>query len=314
MMGGNQQHDVVIIGGGAAGLSAAIVLGRMRVSVLLIDAGQPRNAAAGHSHGFLTRDGAAPAELATIGRTEAGRYGADFLVDAVTGLERTGGGFRVTVANHDAVTAGRVIVATGAVDQVPDLPGLRDVWGRAAIHCPYCHGWEYRDRGTVVWIAAEVDVHKALMATQFTDRLTLVIEDPGGSPVSDEQRRQLLATGAHLVDGPVQELVLDGGTLTGVRTPGGVVPAEVFYTSPPVRPRDALLRGLDAAIRDLPTCDIQVVDVDEEGRTSVPGLWAAGNVADPSTQIIQAAAAGSTTAQAIFTEILAERLKAADPA
>jgi thioredoxin reductase len=313
-MSGDQQHDVVIVGGGPAGLSAAVVLGRMRVSALIIDAGQPRNAAAEHSHGFLTRDSAAPAELATIGRAEAVRYGADILVDAVTGLERTDGGFRIAVANHDAVTARRVIVATGTVDQVPELPGLREVWGSAAIHCPYCHGWENRDRGTVVWVVTEADVHKALMATQFTDRLTLVLEDPATARVSDEQRHQLEAAGARLVDGPVQELVLDGGTLSGVRTPGGVLPAEVFYTSPPVRPRDALLRGLDAAMRDLDTCEVQVVEVDEEGRTSVPGLWAAGNVADPSTQLIQAAAAGYTTAQAIFTEILAERLKAAEHA
>jgi thioredoxin reductase len=141
------EHDVVIIGGGAAGLSAALVLSRARRSVLVVDAGEPRNAPAAHMHGFLSRDGLPPRELLAVGRREVTSYGGMFRDGAVTdvvpdGRER----FWILPADGRRVSARRVLVTTGLRDELPDTPGLRDRWGRDVRHCPYCHGYEVRDR------------------------------------------------------------------------------------------------------------------------------------------------------------------------
>ena len=139
----DQPYDVVIVGGGAAGLSAALVLGRARRRVAVIDAGAPRNAPAAHMQGFLSRDGMPPAELLAAGRAEVTGYGVEIIEDMVVGIEP---GFTVRLANGDTLTARRVLVTTGVSDELPDIPGVQERWGRDLLHCPYCHGWEVRDQ------------------------------------------------------------------------------------------------------------------------------------------------------------------------
>src|SRR4051812_2274907 len=143
----DERYDVVVIGGGAAGLSGALALARARRRVLVIDAGEPRNAPAGHVHNYLGREGTPPAELLAAGRAEVGGYGGQVSGGRVTGAERTDdAGFRVGLDDGRTVRARRLLVATGLVDQLPDVPGLGDLWGSDVLHCPYCHGWEVRDR------------------------------------------------------------------------------------------------------------------------------------------------------------------------
>ncbi len=140
-----EQHsyDVVIVGGGAAGLSAALVLGRARRKVAVIDAGAPRNAPAAHMQGFLSRDGMPPADLLTIGREEVTGYGVEIIDGEVTTIEP---GFVVHLASGERLTTRRILLTTGVSDELPAIPGVRERWGRDLLHCPYCHGWEVRDQ------------------------------------------------------------------------------------------------------------------------------------------------------------------------
>jgi thioredoxin reductase len=138
-----QAHDVVVVGGGAAGLSAALVLGRARRRVAVVDAGAPRNAPAAHMQGFLSRDGMPPAELLAAGRAEVAAYGVEVVQGRVAAIDP---GFAVHLAGSRSLRARRLLIATGVHDELPEIPGVRERWGRDLLHCPYCHGWEVRDR------------------------------------------------------------------------------------------------------------------------------------------------------------------------
>jgi len=140
-----ETYDVVVIGGGPAGFSGAVALARSRRSVLVLDAGDPRNAPAGQVHNFLTRDGTPPAEIHALGRAEVNKYGGRVEQSRVTALRREGDRFGVDLGDR-TITARRVLVATGLRDELPDIPGLAQRWGTDVLHCPYCHGWEVRDR------------------------------------------------------------------------------------------------------------------------------------------------------------------------
>lgn len=153
-------YDVVVVGGAAAGLSAALVLGRARCRVAVIDAGDPRNAPAAHMHGFLSRDGMPPAELLAEGRNEVTGYGVELVNDQVLGIEPR---FVVRLAHGRTMNARRILMATGVGDEVPDLPGVRKRWGRDLLHCPYCHGWEVREQPLGVLGALPGSVQHALL-------------------------------------------------------------------------------------------------------------------------------------------------------
>ena len=168
-----QQYDVVIIGGGAAGLSGAVALARSRRSVLVVDAGRPRNAPADGVHNYLGREGTPPGELLAIGRAEVAGYGGEVVPGVVTGARREDDGdFRVTLDDGREVSARRLLVATGLVDELPDLPGVAERWGRDVLHCPYCHGWEVRDQAIGILATGPTAVHQALLFRQLSDDVT----------------------------------------------------------------------------------------------------------------------------------------------
>src|SRR3954471_13866111 len=161
-----QDFEVVIIGGGAAGLSAALVLGRARRRVAVIDAGEPRNAPAEHMQGFLSRDGMPPAEFLAAGRAEVTGYDVELIEDRVLEIEV---GFSVRLVSCRVLTARRILVATGVGDELPDLPGVRERWGRDLLHCPYCHGWEVRDQPLGVLGSHAAAVEHAQLVRQWSD-------------------------------------------------------------------------------------------------------------------------------------------------
>ena len=161
-------YDVVVAGGGAAGLSGALMLARSRRSVVVIDAGAPRNAPAAGVHGFLSQDGIRPGELLERGRDEVRRYGGQVVPGEVGTVTREERGFTVTLATGRAVRARRLLVATGLADELPDIPGLRARWGRDVVHCPYCHGWEVRDQAIGVLASGPLSVHQALLFRQLS--------------------------------------------------------------------------------------------------------------------------------------------------
>jgi thioredoxin reductase len=290
--------DVVVVGGGAAAWSAALVLGRARRSVLVIDGGQPRNAAAEHMHGYLSRDGLPPGELLRLGRMEAQAYGVAVLNARVLRIDA---GFYVCTDTGFAVRARRVLVATGLTDQLPDdVAGLRQMWGRDVHGCPYCHGWEARDQPLAVLGVDERSVHQALLLRQWSSDVVLVSHALGALPA--DARARLAAWSVQVREGRVTALVTESGRLTALQLADGTrLPRSAVFVMPRFVPNDGLLRQVGAQVGD----DGSVV-TDEWGRTSIFGLLAAGNVTDTVAQVIHAAAAGSRAAIAINGDLVAE--------
>jgi thioredoxin reductase len=299
--------DVVVVGGGAAGLSAATVLARSRRDVVVLDTGEPRNAPADGVHAFLGHDGVPPHELLARGRAELEGYGGR--VEPVEAVGATVRGERVEVRGADGrVWAGRhVVVTTGAVDVLPDVPGLREQWGRGVVHCPYCHGWEVRDRHVVVLATSPAAVHQAGLFAQLTDRLTVLVHEP--SALDDAARDRLVRLGVEVADGPATALVECEGALHGVETAQGVVRADAVVVASVVEARSRVLEDLDVAVVDLEmfgAVAARHVEVDPMGRTSVPRVWAAGNVAEPMAQVVMVAAAGTRVGAVVNAELVAE--------
>ncbi|MFE5856242.1 NAD(P)/FAD-dependent oxidoreductase [Streptomyces sp. NPDC056500] len=289
-------YDVVVVGGGAAGLNAALVLGRARRRVAVIDAGEPRNAPAAHMQGFLSRDGMPPAALLEVGRAEIAGYGVD-LVDAR--VEHIETGFSVRLEGGAAVAARRVLVASGLHDELPDLPGIAARWGRDVLHCPYCHGYEVRDRPLGVIATGPGAVHQALLLPEWSHDVVLFAH--GLEPGADERMR-LTARGVRIVEGAVKQLVIEGDQLVGVELADGQVVARgAVFVQPRMVPRDTLLTALGCAVDG----DGWVI-ADGAGRTSVHGVWAVGNVADRKAQVVTAAGMGSAAAIAVHQDLVAE--------
>ena len=302
-----KRYDVVIAGGGAAGLSAALVLGRARRRVLVIDAGAPRNAPAAHMQGFLSRDGMPPSELLAVGRREIAVYGVELVNDTVASLEQTAGNdlcspleasYRVSLEGGSVIDARRLLITTGVSDDIPDLPGIRERWGRDLLHCPYCHGWEVRNEPLGVLGATPGSVQHALLIRQWSPDLTFFAHT---YELTDIERRRLDARGIAVVTGKVFRLVIEDDRLTGVElTDGRVVARTALFVRPGIHPHpDGLLDSLGCRYDDT-----GFVTTDSTGRTSNLGVWAAGNVADPRAQVITAAGAGSAAAIAINNDLV----------
>src|SRR5690349_2558405 len=204
------RYDVVVVGGGAAGLSAALVLGRARRRVAVVDGGEPRNAPAAHMHGFLSRDGMPPAELLAVGRAEATSYGVELIEGHVRSIEP---GFTITLADDERLEARRILIATGATDELPPIPGLRARWGEDFLHCPYCHGWEVRDQPLGVLGTSSGSVEHAQLIREWSDDLIFFTHTHG---VTETERGQLEARGIRIVDGEVRGLAVENDRLKGV--------------------------------------------------------------------------------------------------
>ena len=295
-------YDVVVVGGGAAGLNAALVLGRARRRVAVVDAGAPRNAPAAHMQGFLSRDGMSPSDLLAAGRAEVTGYGVDFVEDQVDAIEA---GFSVRLAGGRELTARRILVATGVRDELPQIPGVRERWGRDLLHCPYCHGWEVRDQPLGVLGTVPGSVQHAELVRQWSDDVVFFAHT---YDLTTAEEGQLEARGVPIVRGEVERLVIEDDRLTGVELSGGRVIARtaVFIRPNNVPHPDGLLAGLSCEIDEA-----GFVTIDDTGRTSTIGVWAAGNVVDPRAQVITSAGAGSAAAIAINADLVQEDVERA---
>jgi thioredoxin reductase len=307
---GMAELDVVVIGGGAAGLNGALMLARARRSVVVVDAGTPRNAPAAGVHGLLGRDGTPPAGLLDRGRAEVRSYGGEIVRGEVETVERDGDRFAVRVAGGGTLRARRLLVTTGLVDELPDVPGLRERWGRDVVHCPYCHGWEVRDRAIGVLATGPMSVHQALLFRQWSADVTLFTHR---APAPDpEQAERLAARGIAVVTGEVAALEVAGDRLTGVRLADGTVIArEVVAVAPRMVARAGLLESLGLRAVEHPSGAGEHVPADPTGRTEVAGVWVAGNVTDLSAQVGTAAAAAAFAAAQINLELVTEETDAA---
>ncbi|MFJ3621545.1 NAD(P)/FAD-dependent oxidoreductase [Streptomyces iakyrus] len=304
-----ENYAVVVIGGGAAGLSAGLVLGRARHRTLVIDAGEPRNAPAAHMQGYLSRDGMPPAEFLAAGREEIARYGVDLVRDRVVAVEKDKD-FTVVSAGGRSVRARRLVVATGLKDELPAVPGVAERFGRDVLHCPFCHGWEVRDRPFGVLATSPASVHQALMVSQWSKDVRFFLHTVAEEELSDEDLRRLAAAGVDVVPGEVAELVTEDDRLTGVRlVDGSTHPRSVLFTAPRAVPQTGLLERLGAELHETPFGAYPVVDA--TGLTTVPGVWAAGNAIGFSEQVVHAASGGYRAASAIVGDLLMADLDAA---
>jgi thioredoxin reductase len=299
------EYDVVIIGGGAAGLSAALVLSRARRSVAVVDAGEARNSPADHMHGYLSRDGMPPADLLAIGRAEVEGYGGHLVAGTVAGVVAADGpGFRLRLADGEHLAARRLLLATGLRDELPDLPGIRERWGRDLLHCPYCHGYEVRDQQLGVLGGTPEALEHAQLVRQWSSD---VVFFPHAGTLTADEREKLLARGIGIVEGRVTRLVVDDDHLSGVELGDGrVVRRTAVFVRPRLVPNSELLVGLG--------CEVDGqgwVSADAVGRTSVPGVWVAGNAGNPRAQVITAAGEGSSAAIALNADLVGEDIERA---
>ncbi|HVM27154.1 MAG TPA: NAD(P)/FAD-dependent oxidoreductase [Mycobacteriales bacterium] len=304
------QYDVVVIGGGAAGLGGALMLARSRRSVVVVDGGQPRNAPAAGVHGYLTRDGMPPAELLRTGRLEVEGYGGRVLDGQVDRVERLDDGrLAVSLADGRTLTGRRLLVATGLVDELPDVPGVQERWGRDVVHCPYCHGWEVRDQAIGVLASGPMSVHQALLFRQLSDDVTYFSHT---LPPAAEQQEQLTARGIRIVGDAVAGLQVEQDRLTGVRlADGGVVRCTTLVVATRMEARTGFLAGLGLAPVEHALGVGQHLTADPQGRTDLPGVWVAGNVTDLSAQVGAAAAAGAAAGAAINGDLVMEETRVA---
>jgi thioredoxin reductase len=313
VLGRGEWYDVVVVGGGAAGLSGALALVRARRSVLVVDGGQPRNALAAHVHNYLSRDGATPSELLAAGRAEVTGYGGQIISGDVAAVERLDSqsdrvGFRVVLANGDSVYARRLLVTTGLVDELPDVPGVAERWGRDVLHCPYCHGWEVRDQALGILGTGPMAVHGALLFRQWS--ANVILFQHTSPALSQEQAEQLAARGITVVEGEVSALEVHDDRLVGVRLRSGeFVPRQAVAVSPRFTARAEVLRSLGLFTTDLEIAGSVIgssVPADANGATTVAGVWVAGNVSDPFATVITAAASGLKAGAVINADLIAE--------
>jgi thioredoxin reductase len=316
-------YDVVIIGGGAAGLSAAVVLGRARRTVVVVDGGEPRNGPADGVHSYLTRDGISPQELVRTGRDEARSYGATVVSGRAVDSRRVSDGFTVTLDDGTVVTGRRLVVASGLVDELPDVPGLATRWGRDVLHCPYCHGWEVRDQAIGILGTRAMSVHQALLFRQWSSNITLILhgdmlDADGGiseqNGPTEAEWEQLAARGISVVIGPVAGLDVRDDTLAGVRLASGrLIPLQALVVGPTFSARTGFLAGLGLSATPHPMGVGSYLATDDTGRvlsngTVVPGVWAAGNASDLMAQVVVSAAAGLGVAVMVNADLIAEEL------
>jgi thioredoxin reductase len=250
-------------------------------------------------HGFLSRDGFAPAELLTTGREEVQAYGVELITDEAIEAEQ---GFVVRLRDGRTLTARRLLLATGAVDKLPPIPGASDRWGRDFLHCPYCHGWEVRDQPLAVLGTVADAAEHAHLLRQWSDD---VIFFSHTHPATADARPGLAARGIQVVDGLVARLTIENDRLTGVQLDdGSEFRRAAVFMRPTLGPRGTqLIESLGCEVDDG-----GFVRADRDGRTSVPGVWSAGNVSNPRAQVITAAGEGSAAAIAINTDLVQEAL------
>ena len=302
----DNEWECVIVGGGAAGLSAALVLGRARRRTLLIDAGGQSNRAAHGIGGLLGFDGVPPAELYARGRRELERYPSVEVRDGEVRAAAAGDGITLDLADGAGVHTRRLLLATGMRYDYPDLPGLAPLWGRSVFHCPFCHGWEVRDQPLAVLAQGERAVHMATLLRGWSDDVMLLTGGP--AELSDDDRARLDVAGIPVDERKVRELDSAAGELRAVVFDDGArLPRSALLVAAELRQRSGLAAQLGVKLVATGPVSPEAVDIDPLYRTSVAGVFAAGDVCAQMPQIAAAVAAGSAAAVSVMASITEER-------
>jgi thioredoxin reductase len=290
-------HDVIVVGGGPAGLSAALVLGRARRRTLVLDAGEPRNGPSPASHGVFTRDGAPPGELLRQARAQLAPYTTVTLCDvAAVGARPVEGGFEVGLANGGRARARRLLLAVGVKDELPAIEGLAPLWGTRVLHCPYCHGWEVRDQPLAVYLPDRSSVPLMTLLLGWTDDLLVCVEAP--ACLSSEERDLLAARNVALAEAPLARVEAFKDDVILRFADGRVEPRRALFLRPPHSIRSPVPHGLGCE-----SSEAGFLRTDADHQTSVPGVYAAGDAAGPVHQVLAAAASGQQAAMALNRDL-----------
>lgn len=298
--------DVIIVGGGPAGLSAALILGRMRRSVLVCDAGDPANAISQGVRGLISRDGVPPGDLRAISREQIGNYpSVEFRKAEVHEAHREREMFSL-IASNQTVTARKVLLAHGLDYQLPDISGVAELWGDMAFHCPYCHGWEVRDQRIGVIATSEKATNQALLMRPLSD--DIVVFDNKAGVLDEEARQRLDSCEVRLIEGAITAVERDGGDLRVLVDGGGPLTRDALFVQTELMLRADLAEQLGANLDGE-----GAIDVDPAGATNVPGLRAAGDAALPPQSVAAAVGCGAVAAYAINAELALEPFEQGSP-
>jgi len=299
-------YDVLVIGAGPAGLSAALVLGRARRRVLVFDSGQPRNAPSPAAHTVFTRDGTPPMELLRLGREQLRPYEGVEVRDSevIDAVRNADGSFAAVLADGSRVAGRRLLLTTGMLEKLPEIDGMRELWGTGVLHCPYCHGWEVRDQPLGVYGRGDVALDLAGILRGWSHDLVICSNGPSG--LTDEERRKLARYGIVLREEIIVRLEgrpgKEDGTLERiVFADGSVLPRRALFARLPQQQHSDLAERLGCTLTDR-----HQVETNADGQTSVRGVYAAGDLAQPKQQVIVAAADGAVAAMALNYELLME--------
>jgi thioredoxin reductase len=293
-------EEVIIVGGSSAGLSAALTLGRSLRRTIVLDDGKPCNRVSRASHGFLTQDGTAPAEIVGLARRQLEAYPTvEFVSETATAVSPVDGGFEV-VTDTRRLTARKLLLATGVHDDVPEIVGMREAWGHGVLHCPYCDGYEVHHHPLGVYATSPHGLHQAMLLRQWTDDLTLYTD--GALIVTDAHRKQLERHGIRIIESPLIE-VRQGveGLEEVVLADGRVLACRGLFIRPTSRPRTTFASDLGCVLDEH-----GLVTIDMVGRTSVAGVYAAGDLSNPRRSVALAVAQGVSAAHGINFDFVSE--------
>lgn len=296
--------DVIIVGGGPAGLSAGLILGRFRRSVLICDSGQPRNAKASGIHGLLTREGIPPREFLEIARAELGAYATVEIQDReIVDIKQVNEAFEVYFQNGQSAKSRKLLFASGVKDALPSIEGLAQLFGKSVFHCPYCHGWEARDKAIAILANEHLALHFAELLYSLSKNI--IICTNGDSLISPADHAHILEQGIEIIETPIERLDYQDNLMRGlVFADGSYVKRDVAFVSTKVEQHSLLPVQLGCELTEHGH-----VLIDLMGKTSVAGVYAAGDLVNRQQQVLFAMAAGASSAAAINTELASEKFR-----
>jgi thioredoxin reductase len=297
--------DAVVIGGGAAGLSAALALGRAMRRVLLSSCGAPRNAPAHAAHNVFTRDGTPPLELVRIGIEQLRPYNVTIRDECVSDIVAEGDGFIVTLSDVSARARG-VVLATGVRDVLPEVPGFRELWGNGVFHCPYCHGWEVAGLPLGIYGKGEAALHFATLLRAWSSDIVLFTD--GSSELTCEDEEMIRANGIVIRHERVSRLVGGNGLEFVELAAGEMVARAGLFMRPAQEQRSDIAVKLGCAVNAQ-----ERVEADALGRTNVPFVFVAGDMGPGMQSVIAAAATGAGAGAGLNHDLLSADLRAAAP-